>query len=122
MSTELDFKCRTFPIDWNAKVYRTQIGELIQWSYGSEIKHGIVRWLADEDSAWSGDDTPFYNGSYLGRLATIECIDDKCLRCKGAEKKFAEIGEHGQKWWAHYCNESQLSPVTESVSVQGVLF
>jgi hypothetical protein len=32
------------------------------------------------------------------------------------------VGEQGQKWWAHYCNECQLSPVSETVSVQGVLF
>ena len=113
---------KRIPVDLTADVHRTFIGELVQWPYESGFKHGVVRWLDEEDSTWSGDDTPYYNGSYLGRLATIECIDEKCLLCKGAEKKFAEVGEHGQKWWAHYCNESQLSPVTETVSVQGVLF
>jgi hypothetical protein len=113
----------TIPFNPDADVHRTFLGELVQWNYGEKIKMGTVRWINDEDATWTETGEPFSSdGKYFGRLVTIECVDDACKLCHGAEKPFMHVGEQGQKWWAHYCNECQLSPVSETVSVQGVLF
>lgn len=114
---------KRIPVDLTADVHRTFIGELVQWKYGEKFKVGQVRWIADEDSTWSENESPYFSdGKYIGRLTMIECVEEECKFCHGTDKPFGHVGEHGQRWWAHYCNECQLSPVTETVTVQGVLF
>lgn len=114
---------RTVPFNHEAAVYRVTLGEFVQWKYGDKMRQGYVRVISDDDSCWVDSGQPFSpDGVYFGRLVQIQCIDKTCKQCNGSENPFGHVGEQGQKWSAHYCNECQLSPVTEEISFQEVLF
>lgn len=108
-------------IDLTADVYRTHLGDVVQWQYGKEMRVGTVTAIKAEDAFHIDTKSLFaHSGEYMGRLVTIDCAQPSCRMCSTVGKPPGHVDEFGNKWWGHYCCECQLSDVTLSPLLENV--
>lgn len=108
-----------------ATLYRTHLGDVV--SFDGRVGTVIALEADDALDVVTGLPTSA-TGKRYGRMALIDCGQSLCTRCGDVDRPPGFRDVWGNRWWGHYADECELSPVTLSPllenaqEIEGALF